>query len=271
MPQRRIAAIGQRDLNDLAPFTEQVPAEIHPLVNSLNDFVDRLSRHRAVMRRVIGDAAHQLRTPVAALLSQMEMLSTARGTDQSKHLSRLGELTGQLGELVNQLINHAMVQHRAGSVALQKIDLARLARDEMSEMLVRHANRMLDLAFNAPDQPCHVMGDPVTLREAVRNVLANALDYGAPGLLHVDIVAVGPDWKLRIIDDGPGIPTQDRERIRKPFAARTGDRPGASLGLSIVEEVMRAHHGDLRFEQTDDRHFVVALRFPSVPSEKAPG
>jgi two-component system sensor histidine kinase TctE len=267
-----VAEIGQRDLNELAPFTEEVPTEIHPLVASLNDFVERLAQHRAVMRRVIGDAAHQLRTPVAALLSQMEMLSMERGQAASdRHLARLGELTRHLGELVNQLINHAMVQHRAGSVPLQEIDLARLARDEMADMLSHHANRMLDLAFSAPDAPCPVMGDPVTLREAVRNVLANALEYGAPALLHIEIARVGADWELLIVDDGPGIPAADQERIRKPFAARSGNRPGASLGLSIVEEVMRAHHGHLRFARTAQGYFAVVLGIPAAPTKAPPG
>lgn len=261
-----VTSIGRRDLNDLAPFTEEVPAEIHPLVVSLNDFVERLARRRALMRRVIGDAAHQLRTPVAALLSQMEMLSMER--DQAagaRHVARLGELTRHLGELVNQLINHAMVQHRADSVSLHEIDLARLARKEMTDQLSFHANRMLDLAFSAPDSPCLVMGDPVTLREAIRNVLANALKYGAPTLLHLEIARAGADWELQVIDDGPGIPEADQERVRTPFSARSGNRTGASLGLSIVEEVMRAHHGTLRFGHTEQGHFVVALAVPSSP------
>jgi two-component system sensor histidine kinase TctE len=265
-----VAAIGRRDLNDLAPFTEEVPAEIHPLVSSLNDFVERLARNRAVMRRVIGDAAHQLRTPVAALLSQMEMLSAERDHAASaRRVARLGELTRHLGELVNQLINHAMVQHRAGAVPLQEIDLARLAREEMSELLPQHASRMLDLEFSAPDAPCTVMGDAVTLREAVKNVLANALAYGAPALLHVEITRAGLDWELRIVDDGPGISAVDQERIRTPFAARSGNRHGASLGLSIVEEVMRAHRGNLQFGRTAEGYFVVALRVPAAPCETA--
>lgn len=265
-----VAAIGRRDLNDLAPFTEEVPAEIHPLVASLNDFVERLARHRAVMRRVIGDAAHQLRTPVAALLSQMDMLAAERDHAAcGRRVARLGELARHLGELVNQLINHAMVQYRAGSLPLQEIDLTRLARAEMSEMLSQHAGRMLDLEFRAPDAPCTVRGDAVTLREAIKNVLANSLAYGAPALLHVEIARAGPDWELRIVDDGPGISAADQERIRTPFAARGGDRPGASLGLSIVEEVMRAHHGRLAFDRTGEGYFVVALRLPAVPDEEA--
>lgn len=268
-----VAAIGRRDLNDLAPFTEEVPAEIHPLVASLNAFVERLGRHRAVMRRVIGDAAHQLRTPVAAMLSQMEMLSMGRSeADRTRHVARLGELTRQLGELVNQLINHAMVQHRAGSVPLQDVDIARLVREEVVELLSRDTGRMLDLAFNAPDTSCTAPADPVTLREAVRNVLGNALAYGAPSLLHVDIVAAGPCWEVRFLDDGPGIAPPDRERVRKPFAARSGDRAGASLGLSIVEEVMRGHGGSLDFATSPQGWFTVILRLPgSTGGNALPG
>lgn len=255
-------AIQRRDLHDLTPLTQEVPTEIHALVDSINEFMRRLSVHRALMRRVIGDAAHQLRTPVAALLSQMELFSM-QGDERKReqHLARLRELTHHLGELVNQLINHAMVQHRADSVPLETIDLASLARAEMSEMLSRHAQRKLDIALHAPPQPCPILGDPVSVREALKNVLDNALKYGAPALLHIDIRRAGVHWELRVEDDGPGIREADWERIRKPFAARSGDRLGASLGLSIVDEVMRAQRGDMRFGRNFDQHFVVTLRF----------
>ncbi|MFC5522769.1 sensor histidine kinase [Polaromonas jejuensis] len=256
------AAIQHRDLNDLSPLTQEVPAEIHTLVASINEFMRRLGVHRALMRRVIGDAAHQLRTPVAALLSQMELLSMQHDdAGRALHQARLRELTHHLGELVNQLINHAMVQHRADSAPLETMDLAGLAREEMADMLSQHAQRKLDLALQAPAQPCLIQGDPVSLREALKNVLDNALKYGARTLLHINISRSDAAWELRVEDDGPGIPEADWERIRKPFSARGGNRLGASLGLSIVEEVMRAHRGDMRFGRNGDQHFVVTLRF----------
>lgn len=255
-------AIQRRDLHDLSPLTQEVPTEIQALVDSINEFMRRLAVHRALMRRVIGDAAHQLRTPVAALLSQMELLSRQTAAQQrEQHLTRLSELTHHLGELVNQLINHAMVQHRSDAVAPEAFDLAGLARDEMSEMLSLHAQRRLDLALQAPVQPCLISGDPVSVREALKNVLDNALKYGALSLLHLTIRRVGGYWELQVEDDGPGIPEADWERIRKPFSARSGNRLGASLGLSIVDEVMRAQRGDMRFGRNAEQHFIVTLRF----------
>jgi two-component system sensor histidine kinase TctE len=261
-PLARIeAAIQGRDPNDLSPLAVEVPVEIHALVGAINEFMRRLSVRRALMRRVIGDAAHQLRTPVTALISQMELFSIQ--TEEARrqvHLGRLRELTRNLGTLVNQLINHAMVQHRASEIAFVPLDLAQLVRREMTEILSDHAARNLDIEMRVPQQPCRVLGDATALSEAVKNILGNALQYGAPGLLHVEIVAQAPHWLLRCIDDGPGIPEADRDRLRKPFSARGGARSGASLGLSIVEEVMRAHGGELAFFRDAQGNFVVQLK-----------
>jgi two-component system sensor histidine kinase TctE len=221
------------------------------------------------MRRVIGDAAHQLRTPVTALISQMELLSAQHDEEGRRHhLDRLRTRTRQLGALVNQLINHAMVQHRSDTAALESVDLAQLVRQEMADML-SHQERLLDLAMEAPEQPCLIMGDAISLREAVKNVLGNALQYGAASFLHVQLECKEAQIELRVIDDGPGIPEAEWERIRKPFSPRSGERMGASLGLSIVEEVMRAHGGQLRFGYSGAGSFMVVLSFPAQPDGPA--
>ncbi|WP_232511955.1 sensor histidine kinase [Herbaspirillum sp. meg3] len=263
-PLKKIeAAIRERDLNDLSPLSITVPVETHALVSSINAFMQRLAVHRTTMRRVIGDAAHQLRTPVTALISQMELLS-AQHDDAGRrhHLDRLRDRTRHLGALVNQLINHAMVQHRSDTAAFEKIDLGELVRHEMADML-SHQERQLDLAMEAPEQACMIMGDAISLREAIKNVLGNALQYGAVSFLHVQLEQIENLYELRVIDDGPGIPENDWERIRKPFAPRSGERVGASLGLSIVEEVMRTHGGLLRFGYSGAGSFMVVLSFPA--------
>lgn len=261
-PLKRIEdAIRQRDLNDLSPLALTVPSEIHALVSAINAFMQRLATHRSLMRRVIGDAAHQLRTPVAALMAQMELLS-APGDDHAKarHLERLQERTRQLGALVNQLINHAMVQHRAETVTLEPVDLTALVRQEMMAML-SHQERRIAFDMDAPEQACMVLADAVSVREAIRNILGNALQYGAHSLLHVRLRVNEDTVALDFIDDGPGITEADWERLRKPFAARSQGRAGASLGLSIVDQVMRAHDGELLFARLSDGSFCVGLRF----------
>ena len=264
-PLKRIeAAIRERDLNDLSPLSLTVPAETHALVSAINAFMERLVVHRATMRRVIGDAAHQLRTPVTALVAQMELLATEPSEEKrQRHLALLRERTRHLGALVNQLINHAMVQHRNDSRLQERIDLADLVRSQMTEVLSNRARTPHDLALDVPPLPCLILGDAIALGEAVKNILDNALQYGAPGLLHVRLDSDGQRHRLSFIDDGPGIAAEDWERLRKPFAPRGENRMGASLGLSIVEEVMRAHAGEMRFAYLPDGHFAVLLDFPA--------
>ncbi len=258
-------AIARRDPNDLAPLAVEVPAEIHGLVSSINGFMQRLAHHQALMRRVIGDTAHQLRTPVAGLLSQMELISLQ--PDESKkqqHLARLRELTANLGHLIGQLISHAMVQHRGSSAMLEQVDLAELVRHELADIVSNYGARnldQLDLALTSPNTPCLIDCDPTTLREAVKNLIVNALQYGAPGLLHVAIVDLPGHWRLDLIDDGPGIAPEDQERLRTPFAARGQKRGGGSLGISIVEQVMQSLGGELAFATDAAGYFVVRLTF----------
>ena len=257
------ATMDHRETGDLSPLTQVVPAEIHSLVAAINEFMQRLEVQRSMMRGVIGDAAHQLRTPVAELLSQMELLSLQ--ADQGKHplrLTRLQELTTNLGALVNQVINHAMVQFRAESAPLEPLDLCKVAREVMVDKLSGPAHQTLDLDFLAPPDPCLILGDDIALREALKNVIDNALQYGATTLLHMEIRGTSTAWELRVEDDGPGIAEAAWGQVRKPFSARGGDRKGASLGLSIVDAVMHAHRGSMQFSWTESRHFAVSLHFP---------
>lgn len=270
-PLKRIeAAIRERDLNDLSPLVLTVPAETHALVSAINAFMQRLAVHRSTMRRVIGDAAHQLRTPVTALVAQMELLATEDNEEKrQRHLTLLRERTRNLGALVNQLINHAMVQHRNDSSLQARIDLGELVRSQMTEVLSNRSRTPHDLSLDVPPLPCLIRGDAISLGEAIKNILDNALQYGAPGLLQVRLESDGQRHWLRFIDDGPGIPAADWERLRKPFAPRGEQRMGASLGLSIVDEVMRAHGGELRFAYLPVGHFAVVLDFPAwqAPAE----
>lgn len=256
------AAIRARDSNDLVPLAVTAPAETLALVGAINDFMQRLATSRALMRRVIGDAAHQLRTPVTALTAQAEMLTqTQDEAARQAHIARIQKQARGLGGLIHQLINHAMVQHRADSVAPTPVDLKTLLPVAMRETL-SYATRDIDVAFHAPPTPCMIVGDALSLREAIKNVLVNALAYGAPHRLHVDVTRVDDQWRVRFFDDGPGIPESEWQRVRTPFSSRADGREGASLGLAMVAEVMHAHGGTMTFEWGPDAGFAVVLTLP---------
>lgn len=255
-------AIRARDSNDLSPLAVTAPSETLALVGAINDFMRRLATSRALMRRVIGDAAHQLRTPVTALTAQAELLSqTDDEVARGAHITRIQHQARGLGGLIHQLITHAMVQHRAESVARVPLDLGDLLRDAMRETL-SYASRDIDFALHAPESPAMIVGDALSLREAVKNVLVNALAYGAPSRLHVDVARFDDEWRMRFFDDGPGIAESEWQRVRTPFSSRADGREGASLGLAMVAEVMRAHGGQMRFEHVDGEGFAVVLALP---------
>ncbi len=256
------AAIRARDSNDLVPLAVTAPAETLALVGAINDFMQRLATSRALMRRVLGDAAPQLRTPVTALTAQAEMLTqTQDEAARQAHIARIQKQARGLGGLIHQLINHAMVQHRADSVAPTPVDLKALLPVAMRETL-SYATRDIDVAFHAPPTPCMIVGDALSLREAIKNVLGNALAYGAPHRLHVDVTRVDDQWRVRFFDDGPGIPESEWQRVRTPFSSRADGREGASLGLAMVAEVMLAHGGTMTFEGGHDAGFAVVLTLP---------
>ncbi|MBK4739312.1 sensor histidine kinase [Noviherbaspirillum pedocola] len=264
-PLKRIeAAIAQRSLTELQPLAMTVPRELLAVVSAINAFMERLATRRRIMQRVLGDTAHQLRTPVTAFLSQIEMLAAERDdTRRDTLLDRLRLRAQDLGALVNQLLHHAMVLHRADAVPKQRVDLKALAQTEALDML-SHADRALDLEMRAPDDGCEIEADAVSVREALRNVLANALRYGARSYLHVELNDLGQWLELKVIEDGPGIPEEAWSRVRQAFAVDSSGRSGASLGLAIVDEVMRSHQGELRFEKREGEGFAVCLRFPKL-------
>ena len=271
-PLRDVArAIGARDADSREALHVDAPAEAEVLVQTINDFIDRLNARIALMRRVIGDVSHQIRTPLTAISSQLEMWEHADGEAARRLLAnRIKQRLREVGQLSSQLLSHAMVLHRAEEQSLQPVDVTSLVRLELMRLLEQRASARWNVSFDAPDAPVVVPCDPVTLKEALRNVFVNALDYGVRQQLAVSIVASGSVADIRVDDDGPGISETRQRALRTPFTPRDGGRDGASLGLAIVEEVLRAHHGELRFERTGHGHFRVVLSLPLHGAAAAP-
>ena len=272
-PLAKVAeAIRARDPNSPTLLDVEAPAEAEALVDSINDFIKRLNARISLMRRVIGDVAHQIRTPITAAVSQVEMLELQQ-TEEGRHrqIARVKERLSDIGALVQQLISHAMVLHRSEARSFEDVDIATLLRREMTDMLSEESPRDIEVSFDAPAEPLVVFGDPVTLREAVRNVLNNALRHGAPSRLSVTVARQASFAVVSVLDDGPGIPVDRWDLVRQPFSPRADARGGASLGLAIVNEVIKAHDGELQFSIKDTGEFVVELSIPLKSSTQEAG
>ncbi len=257
------AALRARDPHDLTPLRVATPREIGPFVDATNYFMERLRGRIDTLQRFIADAAHQIRTPLTALSAQVELISaTPDGLRDGERVARIRQRTDQLARLTNQLLSHAMVIHRSEAVPFVAVDLVTVARRALREGVPITLSGDLVVTLEAPDRPVTVQGEPVSLREALANVIDNAVRHGERSRLTVRIVADDPDRiTIDVEDDGEGIPPADWTRVTRRFGGGEPGETRTGLGLAIAAEVCAAHGGTLSFH-TVESGFVVRLTLP---------
>jgi two-component system sensor histidine kinase TctE len=237
--------IEARDQNNLSPVPQTgLPREARVLAARINELLVRLGNALSAQKRFVADAAHQLRTPLAAIMLQTERAQrapdVATGTDALKSLHRSVE---RAARLCQQLLSLARTEPEAiNAVQFKQLDLVALARRVGEEWIPQALKHDVDFGLDAPDVPVRVTGDERLLAEALSNLIDNALRYGKPAGRVSVIVEAGRTPRLAVQDDGPGIPEEERARIFERFY-RIGDAAGdgCGLGLAIVHEVARVH------------------------------
>jgi two-component system sensor histidine kinase TctE len=269
-PLERIeAGLAGRAPQDLTPIAIAVPQEVSRLVGALNGFMTRIERQIAALSSLIGDASHQLRTPVAALRAQAEL---ARDEDDPDSLRRLvGGIHSRavnLTRLTDQLLSRAMVIHRADSAPLAALDLRRAAIEAVAEADRDHAGGTAALALDLSEDAVEVRGDMLSLVEATKNLIGNALRYGAAPVT-VRVAVEDGQAVLAVQDRGPGIPESAWSDAARRYSRDSGiSATSAGLGLAIVDAVAVAHRGALRFRRTTADAFEAALVMPLGESER---
>lgn len=261
--------IAGRRPTDLTPITTPVPREIARLVGAMNRFMARLARQAEATGTIIADASHQLRTPIAALRAQAELAAEESDPERTRAIiGRIHDRSVTLSRLTDQMLSRALIIHRADAVPREVIDLRAVAVQATAETDHDLLASAADLELDLPDGPVHCLGDALSLSEASKNLLFNALRHGrAPVAISVRSEAGAA--VLAVTDTGPGMPREIWADAATRFARSSGvSRTSAGLGLSIVAEVARAHGGELRFGHTPAGHFEVALALPLA--EEAP-
>ena len=261
--ERDIAA---RSSKDLTPVDVNVPQEISRLVHALNRFIARIERHLHVMRTLIADASHQLRTPIAALRAQAEL--AAEEADQERILKivgRIHERSRNLSRLTDQLLSHALIIHRADTVDLEAVDLRTVAADavDQTDQSMPDADRAIRLAL--PEAPVMCDGDRLSLAEACKNLINNSLKHGKSPIT-VFVQGQGGRARIGVRDGGTGFPEAMWQTAGSRFAKDAGvSARGAGLGLAIVNAVSEAHEGQMRIERPSETEFAVFLELPLLP------
>ena len=224
-----------------------MPREIHPLIGSINDLMQRLDQAFRVQRRFVADAAHELRSPVTALRLQMQLLERAEDPDERAVATRELRLgVERVQRLIEQLLDLSRVEPDAPTRALAPLDLGELLRGVVAKRSVEANAKGLDLGAQAEPGIC-VQADAHQLEVLLDNLVGNAIRYTcAGGRIDVQACRLAERPTLRVIDDGPGIPEHERERVFDRFyrseslqgEARTS---GSGLGLAIVRAIAQRH------------------------------
>ena len=251
-PVRRLSVeLQARPEGDLTPIaTDDAPRELLPLVDATNGVMARLAQLLEHQKRFVRDAAHQLRTPLAVLKTQVQ--SAQRGDVEPRQaLDEVGATVERATALANQMLSLAKVEQLRQQADAPATDLAEVVRSVALELSPLIAERNLD--FGIDTRPAPVRAHDWMLRELTRNLLHNAIRHGREGgSLSVRLVTDPRSLALTISDSGPGIATELRQRLFQPFAA--GDvRSGSGLGLVICAEIVRALDGGIVLENRE-RH-----------------
>lgn len=266
--------LAERSADNLRPIElRSIPRELEPLIEALNSLIERLQQSLAAQHRFISDAAHQLRTPLAALRTQTELLlNLPEGEQKERALQRLLSTAKRASRLANQLLSLARAESAATSGELDTVDVLKLCESVVTDVADVAIEKDLELSFDRDESDFRIRGDPTLLGEMIRNLLDNAFKYTPRGG-SVLLQALGATRTLVVEDSGPGIAEADREAVFAPFARRsvisneTGHLIGGTgLGLAIVREVIRQHGGSIAIEtsQWGGARFVVRL-----PANKA--
>ncbi len=264
--------IRRRDANDLSPIDErQAPEEVSPLVRAINDLLARLDQSLRAQKHFLADAAHQLKTPLAGLRTQAELAQ--RQIDAGQHdpqalkktLQQIARSSQSAAHMVNQLLAMARAENQQQVAQRQLVNLARLATETVRDFVPRALEKRIDLGYEGPESlsnmtvgmagtPRHpqspqVLGNALLLRELIRNLVDNALQYTpAGGTVTVRVLddPFGQVVVLQVEDSGPGIPPAERELVFQPFYRSLGTEvDGSGLGLAIVREIAVQHGAEI--------------------------
>src|SRR5579883_814471 len=226
----------------------EIPNEIKPLVAELNQLFIRLKLAFERNKRFAADAAHELRTPLAALKTHVQVaLKADNEADRNKALQKVIESVDRSSHVVAQLLTLSRLGEEDALTDVKPVDLHKLAVEIIAYLAPHALEKEVEIELGpAPAEPI-VLGNDTAIGILIRNIVDNAIRYTPPhGEVKVSIVDVGTQIILRVIDTGPGIPTELRERVFERFYRILGTKAsGSGLGLAIVSQIAALHHAEI--------------------------
>jgi signal transduction histidine kinase len=262
-------ALRARTPASLEPLAhEALPDELVPLVGSLNDLLKRLHQAMEVHRQFVGDAAHELRSPLTAVQLQLSLLKRAGDdAERAAAIERLERGVHRSNRLVQQLLTLARQDPQVPDAMAETVDMNQLARELVGDFEPQAALHQQRLRLESAIEPVLVHGDREALRVMLSNLIDNALRYTpAGGSIQVRTCHDSEQALVEVEDSGPGIPLEQRARVFDRFyrVPRAAAEEGSGLGLAIVKRVVQRHHGEVSLQDPlSGTGLRVSVRFPS--------
>ncbi|THF59300.1 sensor histidine kinase [Pseudothauera rhizosphaerae] len=270
--------IRRRRPTDLSPIQPaSVPEEVRPLIVAFNDMMSRLEENLQAQQRFIADAAHQMRTPLTGLRMQTDLALLETDPDlQRESLRQIAESADRASHLINQLLSLARAEASFEKIyAVERVDLEAIVREVAQDLFPRALAKNIDLGVEGTGRPLPVEGNPVLLREMIKNLMDNAIKYTPRGGSVTARTRHAGAPILEVEDTGIGIPEADRERVFERFFRVLGSGvDGSGLGLPIVQEIAELHRATVSLNPNPAGQGTVAqVVFPRghVPALPPPG
>ncbi len=259
--QRLEAQLAHRSTAALTPIElNEAPQEVHSLATTLNELLATLRRSLSQEKRFLNDAAHQLRTPLAGLISQSEL--AMQETDPQALRERLQKVhlgAQRSAHLVGQLLSLARTE---GAIERQPVDVSALARDVAREYTRKAVKAGVDLGWEG-DEILTTPAARILLREALGNLIDNALRYAGSGTSVTVTSRKAGSWcVLGVEDNGPGLRDDQLAHVFERFWRASELPGGCGLGLAIVAEIAQRHRGEASVQALQPRGLRVELRLP---------
>lgn len=268
-------AVRLRASDNLQPIDEsRLPLEVRPLVQTINLHMERYALKSREQQQFLDDASHQLKTPLAVLLTQVDYAHTLAKTDEMKEVldaiqTRLNNTVQMTHQLVALSRVHDAADQLRTKAALGTVDICQVAAEVVDDLWSLARSKKQDLGLELPDAPVRVAGVHWLLLQALTNMVSNAIKYCPKGAtITVAVVMSGGLCVLRVEDDGPGMSEADRakagHRFRRGEAGKA--QQGSGLGLAIVQATAHLHHASMHLSMgKDEKGLVIELRFHPAP------
>lgn len=247
--------VSTRSSDNLEPLQmQQIPDEVDTLVSALNDLLSRLQQSFQRERRFTADAAHELRTPLAALQVHCENLSQQlRDPEALSDCKRILAGLASMNRVVEQLLQLSRLDPQEHLPDSSPVDLCALCREMISDQIDFAIQRDIDLGLAAPDKALYVEGNAFYLSLLLRNLIDNALRYTPTGgEVTLKLSRSGEHVRLQVSDSGPGLDNAAKVRVFERFYRQSHEATGSGLGLSIVKLIVDLHRAQMQLLDPED-------------------